>query len=56
VLEEVARLGVRLLMQTAIEAEVIEFLGRRMPLSLPRMNGHSEEASAHKYQVCPPIQ
>jgi putative transposase len=28
VLEEVARLGVRLLMQTAIEAEVTEFLGR----------------------------
>jgi transposase-like protein len=28
VLEEVARLGVRLLMQTAIEAEVNEFLGR----------------------------
>jgi len=27
VLEEVARLGVRLLMQTAIEAEVTEFLG-----------------------------
>ncbi len=27
-LEEVARLGVRLLMQTAIEAEVTEFLGR----------------------------
>ena len=29
VLEEVARLGVRLLMQTAIEAEVTEFLGRQ---------------------------
>ncbi len=29
VLEEVARLGVRLLMQTAIEAEVTEFLGRK---------------------------
>jgi putative transposase len=28
VLEEVARLGVRLLMQTALEAEVTEFLGR----------------------------
>ncbi len=28
VLEEVARLGVRLLMQTALEAEVCEFLGR----------------------------
>jgi transposase-like protein len=28
VLEEVARLGVRLLLQTAIEAEVTEFLGR----------------------------
>jgi transposase-like protein len=28
VLEEVARLGVRLLMQTAVEAEVTEFLGR----------------------------
>lgn len=28
VLEQVARLGVRLLMQTAIEAEVTEFLGR----------------------------
>jgi hypothetical protein len=28
VLEEVARLGVRLLMQTTIEAEVTEFLGR----------------------------
>ncbi len=28
VLEEVTRLGVRLLMQTAIEAEVTEFLGR----------------------------
>ena len=28
VLEEVARLGLRLLMQTAIEAEVTEFLGR----------------------------
>ena len=28
VLEEVARLGVRLLMQTALEAEVSEFLGR----------------------------
>jgi len=28
VLEEVARLGVRLLMQTAIEAELTEFLGR----------------------------
>lgn len=28
VLEEVARVGVRLLMQTAIEAEVTEFLGR----------------------------
>jgi transposase-like protein len=28
VLEEVARLGVRLLMQTAMEAEVTEFLGR----------------------------
>ncbi len=28
VLEEVARMGVRLLMQTAIEAEVTEFLGR----------------------------
>jgi putative transposase len=27
-LEEVARLGVRLLMQTAIAAEVTEFLGR----------------------------
>lgn len=27
-LEEVARLGVRLLMQTAVEAEVTEFLGR----------------------------
>ncbi len=29
VLEEVARLGVRLLMQTALEAEVCEFLGRQ---------------------------
>lgn len=29
VLEEVALLGVRLLMQTAIEAEVTEFLGRQ---------------------------
>ncbi len=28
VLEEVAHLGVRLLMQTALEAEVTEFLGR----------------------------
>lgn len=28
VLEDVARLGVRLLMQTALEAEVTEFLGR----------------------------
>jgi transposase-like protein len=28
VLEEVARFGVRLLMQTALEAEVTEFLGR----------------------------
>lgn len=28
VLEEVGRLGVRLLMQTAVEAEVGEFLGR----------------------------
>jgi putative transposase len=28
VMEEVARLGVRLLMQTALEAEVTEFLGR----------------------------
>ena len=28
VLEEVAQLGVRLLMQTAMEAEVTEFLGR----------------------------
>ena len=28
IMEEVARLGVRLLMQTALEAEVTEFLGR----------------------------
>ena len=28
VLEEVAQLGIRLLMQTALEAEVTEFLGR----------------------------
>jgi hypothetical protein len=27
-MEQVARLGVRLLMQTALEAEVTEFLGR----------------------------
>jgi transposase-like protein len=37
VLEEVARLGVRLLMQTAIEAEVTEFLGRER-------YGHGERA------------
>ena len=37
VLEEVARLGVRLLMQTAIEAEITEFLGRER-------YGHGERA------------
>ena len=45
VLEEVARLGVRLLMQTALEAEVTEFLGRERYVRSERAregsrNGH----------------
>src|SRR5919106_6396843 len=41
VLEEVARLGVRLLMQTAIEAEVTEFLGRERYARGERARGGS---------------
>ena len=44
ILEEVARLGVRLLMQTAIEAEVTEFFGRE------RYRGHGERIPAGKPQ------
>jgi putative transposase len=40
VLEEVARLGVRLLMQTTIEAEVTEFLGRPRHHRAPQAAGH----------------
>jgi hypothetical protein len=47
VLEDVARLGARLLLQTALEAEVIEFLGRGRYARGERTragyrNGHTE--------------
>lgn len=51
VLEEVARLGVRLLMQTAIEAEVTEFLGRER-------SAHGERAragAAQRHEENPPV-
>jgi transposase-like protein len=44
VLEEVARLGARLLIQTAVEAEVAEFLGRaryqRVAAAAHAQSGH----------------
>ena len=46
VLEEVARLGVRLLMQTAIEAEVTEFLGRERYARGERARGAAATATA----------
>jgi putative transposase len=39
ILEEVARLSVRLLMQTALEAEVDEFLGRARYSAAPTRAG-----------------
>jgi putative transposase len=47
VLEEVARLGVRLLMQTAIEAEVTEFLGRE------RYSGGERDRVGSRNGHCP---
>jgi len=47
VLEDVARLGVRLLMQTALEAEVTEFLGRDRYVR----DEHAREGSRNGY--CP---
>ena len=54
VLEEVARLGVRLLFQTVLEAEVTEFLGRERYAHGERTRPGSRKATARPRSRPPP--